>query len=306
MLQTDQCYIVLSQVALQSQIIALQGVLVTTFLYGPMSSDPVPCQLAALNVASRAAGTFSVDILAAQIERQQAVLPPSPRSSHAPEERSVYSHGTPYPRTDNGTSTTLTSTSLVRYQEPIRPKSGNPANTTILEWRGKTEVDRTDTDTTSMTGPTPSGTGSVPNDLYCQYAMDLQRYRTEQLSGSITSAPVPHCPHCKNTLHLSPGKAWEVRKDDDGDERCFQISNRFVVKCHRNGADGQYTCVLCSRHTDTVSICGDVKTLVKHIWEDHSIAELKHEEDITEVVELATNRRRDSGLGYSMSSRRKR
>jgi hypothetical protein len=115
------------------------------------------------------------------------------------------------------------------------------------------------------------------------------------------SAPVPHCPHCKNSLHLSPGKAWEVRKDDHGDERRFQISNRFVVKCHRDGADGQYTCVLCTRHTDEVAICGDVKTLIKHIWGEHSIAELKHEEDITEVVELAGEHRRDSGLGHSTS-----
>jgi hypothetical protein len=199
------------------------------------------------------------------------------------------------------TQEALMEQALVRYQDPSRPRSGSPVNTTVLEWRGRLKAERTDTDTTSIAGPTSSGISSTHNDMYCLYAMDLQRYRSQQLSACITSDPVPYCPHCKSTLHLSSGKAWEVRKDDDGDERCFQISNRFVVKCHRGGADGQYACVLCSRHADVDSVCGDVKALIKHIWEEHSIAELKHEEDITEVVELTTDRRRDSGLGYSTS-----
>ncbi len=59
---------------------------------------------------------------------------------------------------------------------------------------------------------------------------------------------------------------------------------------------------MCSRADDDITICGDVKALVKHIWEDHSTAELKSEEDITEVVELAMGEhRRDSGLGHSSS-----
>jgi len=53
------------------------------------------------------------------------------------------------------------------------------------------------------------------------------------------------------------------------------------------------------------TVCGDVKALIKHIWEDHSVGELKHEEDITEVVELVPDRRRDSGLGHSMSRSRR-
>lgn len=152
-----------------------------------------------------------------------------------------------------------------------------------------------------MTGPTSYGMRSAPHDLYCLYAIDLQRHRDQQLSDTITSESKPYCPHCKNDLHLSPGKAWEVVKRGDGYERCFQVSNRFVVKCHRGGADGQYTCVLCSRHADVDTVCGDVKALIKHIWEDHGVGELKHEEDITEVVELAPDRRRDSGLGHSTS-----
>ncbi len=51
-----------------------------------------------------------------------------------------------------------------------------------------------------------------------------------------------------------------------------------------------------------MTICGDVKALVKHMCEDHKTAELKAEEDITEVVELALGEhRRDSGLSHSTS-----
>ena len=157
----------------------------------------------------------------------------------------------------------------------------------------------TDVDTRSLTSyNSPTDTDS----LYCSYAKDLERHRSQQLSSSITDASTPSCPDCRRTLHLSPNKAWEILKKDTGYERCFQVSNRFVVKCHRSGPDAGYACILCSRVDNDVTICGDVKALVKHMCEDHKTAELKAEEDITEVVELALGeRRRDSGLGHSTS-----
>jgi hypothetical protein len=291
---------VVSHVALQSQIITLQNVLLTTFLYGPTSFDPIQHQLSTLKAVSRAAGTSTVDILAAQLQRQQDARSPTPRWSNSPTGRARSNSLRALPHPDTATATHTSSTSLVRYQEPSKPRSSSPVNTTVLEWRGRPKTERTDTDTTCMTGPTSYGTQSEPHDMYCLYAIDLQRHRDQELSASITSDPDPYCPHCKRTLHLSPGKTWEVRKDDDGSERCFQVSNRFVVKCHRSGADGQYTCVLCSSHGNVHSVCGDVKALIQHIWQDHTIGELKHEEDITEVVELV-DRRRDSGLGHSTS-----
>jgi len=288
----------LSQMALQAQIIKLQSVVVDTCLYGPTSRLPISQQLAKLSLASTAASISSVDILAAQTQRQQAQLPPSPRSSHSPVRRSYHTSG---PIHTDSTDTRTTPSSLVKYEGQKQPRSSSPVNTTILGWR-----QQTDTETTSMTG---SKTMSLPPDLYCPYAMDLERHPSKQLSASILQpTQSPHCPHCDNALHLSPGKAWEVRKDDGGDERLFQVSNRFVVKCHRSGADGQYSCILCTRHDDrdSVCVCGDVKALIKHIWEDHSIAELKHEEDITEVVELAVDRRRDSGTGHSAARSNRR
>lgn len=270
-------------------------------MYGPTSNESIPHQLANLSAASRAASTATVNILTAQLQRQQAQGPLTPRSSHSPTGRSTHSRARPYPETSHGASSV--STSLVKYQKPLQQRSSSPVNTTVLQWRGRTKTERTDADTTCMTGPTSYGTKAPSHDFFCLYAIDLQRHRTQELSASITSDPVPYCPHCKRSLHLSPGKAWEVCKNEDGFERTFQISNRFVVKCHRGGADGQYTCVLCSNHTNEYSVCGDVKALIKHIWEEHSIAQLKHEEDITEVVELAAagDRRRDSGVAYSAS-----
>jgi len=282
---------VFSQTALQSQIIMLQSTMIITFLYGPTSSEPIGHQLSRLTAASRAAGTTSVEVLAAQLQRQRTVVTATSQACQT--------QAASAPRDmDCDIRSSTASNSMVIYQKP-RPSS--PVNTTILEWRGKPKLERTDTDTTSMTGPTSYGMKSAPHDLYCLYAIDLQRHRDQALSSSITSDPLPYCPHCKRDLHLSPGKAWEVCKEDDGFERIFQISNRFVVKCHRDGADGQYSCVLCSAHADVVSVCGDVKALIKHIWEEHNIAQLKNEEDITEVVDLPMDRRRDSGLGSSAS-----
>ena len=316
---------VISQTALQSQIITLQSVLLATFLYGPSSSDPVSHHLAKISTASRAAGTASVDILAALQRRQQDLLP-APRSTHSLSKHSSSSHAPPYPVTTTGTSTP--STALTPYNAPTRARSGShpvaaisgsvstaptpyntssqvrsgsPVNTTVLEWRGRPKPERTDTDTTSMTGPTSHGTQSSFHDVYCLYAVDLQRHHTQPLSASVTSDSVPHCPHCKTDLHLSSGKAWEISKEDDGFDRCFQVANRFVVKCHRDGPDGQYACVLCSDNSSVHTICGDVKALIKHIWEDHTIRELKREVDISEVIEQPSDRRRDSGLGYDTS-----
>ncbi|CAN9345715.1 unnamed protein product [Alternaria alternata] len=146
-------------------------------------------------------------------------------------------------------------------------------------------------------GPTLA---SRSNNLYCVYAYDLQRSPTQQLSSSITSDRDPYCPHCKGALHLSPGKAWEISKWAGDTERTFQVQNRFVVKCHRDGPDGQYCCVICSKYAESDTVCGDVKALIKHLSDDHDVRELKHEEDIVEVIEQPGSRR-DSGLGFASS-----
>ncbi|CBX94823.1 hypothetical protein LEMA_P118260.1 [Plenodomus lingam JN3] len=278
--------------------------LIATFLYGPTSTDSISSQLANVNAASRTAGMATVDILKDLQHRQEGLLPSAPRSIHAQTARPSFTHEPSQPSAASGERST--STALMKYNPPAPPRSGSPVNTTTLTWRGRPKSERTDTDTTSMTGPTSMGLSSTPNGLFCLYASDLQRHRDQTLASSITSDSVPSCPHCKGSLHLSAGKAWEIIKEDDGFDRCFHVSNRFVVKCHRDGPDGQYACVLCAESGSNHTICGDVKALVKHLWSDHSIRDLKHEEDIVEVIEQPADSRRDSGLGHctSRSSRR--
>ncbi|CAA9965343.1 hypothetical protein PTMSG1_08702 [Pyrenophora teres f. maculata] len=331
--------------ALQAQIITLQNVLVTTFLYGPTSNDPVAHQLANMNAASRVAAATAIEILATYQERLLDERPPTPRSlhsftarsspshapshapNHAPSHHSSYapSH-TPSRATSRVRSRaqsqsqapsrallpppsgagSSTSTALMKYQEPssrnTHLRSSSPVNTTVLEWRSNLQPENTYTDNSSMSGRSSYATEPAANKLYCAYAYDLQRNPTQPLSNNILSERDPYCPHCQGGLHLSPGKAWEICKWAGDTERTFQVQNRFVVKCHRDGPDGQYCCVICSKYADSDTICGDVKALIKHLSDDHEVRELKHEEDIVEVIEKLDNRR-DSGIGRHGSMR---
>jgi hypothetical protein len=298
---------VITQTVLQSQIITLQSVIITIFLYGPTSADPISHHLSSLVAASRASGAAAVDALAAQKQRQAVSLPPTPRTTRSTRASSIRvddSHALPYPVTSVPT-TSSASTALVKSHHDRNDDDAGPypANTTI---HSRPTVPRTDTESTSFSGPTSYGTETTPHTQYCLYALDLQRHRSQPLASSITSDPSPYCPYCKRTLSLSPGKSWEVCKDNDGAERCFRIQNRFVVKCHRNSADGGYSCVLCSRSGSVDTVCGDVKALIRHVWMDHNADELELEEDVAEVVDKNVDRRRDSGFGsgYSSSSRR--
>jgi hypothetical protein len=77
------------------------------------------------------------------------------------------------------------------------------------------------------------------------------------------------------------------------------VQNRFVVKCHREGADGGYSCVLCATSASHETVCGDVNALVKHVWQDHDVRELEGEPDVVELVEKTPERRRDSAVAPS-------
>lgn len=60
--------------------------------------------------------------------------------------------------------------------------------------------------------------------------------------------------------------------------------------------------MLCAKSDSHETVCGDVKALVKHVWQDHDIAELDAEHDVVEIVEKVPERRRDSVM--SPGSRR--
>jgi hypothetical protein len=317
---------VLTQTAIQSQIITLQSVIITTFLYGPTTPDPISKHLSTLLAASRDAGTSVVDALGAQQLRQLAMLPPPSRSV---ETRSNITQAPPYPVTTEPTASSA-STALVKSRHghetagsastaPVKSRHGHeddhvssyPEMTTIL--RSRPTAPRTDTESTALSSYAAE---SVPQTTCCLYAADLQRSPHQTLSSTVTQESTPYCPYCKRTLQLSPGKSWEVLKAEGDRERCFRVHNRFVVKCHRDSPDGGYCCVLCSRGESSVeTVCGDVKALIKHVWQDHSVGELELEEDVDEVVEQnegppprrrpsgrsgkSVERRRDSGMGAS-------
>ncbi|KAF2741323.1 hypothetical protein EJ04DRAFT_480599 [Polyplosphaeria fusca] len=301
---------VVSQTALQSQIITLQSVLITTFLYGPGSPEPISHHLSSVLAASRAAGTSSVDILAAQHQRQRALLPPASRSRRLSGSRSAAPvPALPYPVTEAAT-TSGASTALVKStRDRSIPRSSGPAKTTILDVGSRPKALRTDTESTSFSGLTSFDNSfdnsSVPGGLYCPYAVDLQRHPDQPLHSTLMSSDEPYCSHCRRILNLSPGKSWEVYKEDEGTRRLFHIQNRFVVKCHRESADGGYCCILCTRAATIDTVCGDVKALVRHVWMDHGVGEFELEEDIQEVADKPTGRRRrDSVISNRPESRR--
>ena len=282
----------ITQTALQAQIINLQSVLIDIFLYGPSSPEPLSQHLSTLLAASRIAGTSAVDTLAAQRQRMLSTLPPAARPSvggppapypvRIPPKMASISNGSTHSKPP-ARSGSITSAAPSIHDIPIRPKAS-----------------RTETESTSFTGLTASGAETIPQTLFCSYATDLQRHSTLPLSSTITSNPSPYCPDCNRSLHLSPGKAWEIYKDTEDGERCFRIQNRFVVKCHRRGEQG-YSCVLCSHSNDVDTVCGDVKALVRHIWIDHSVRELKEEEDIVEVIDKIVPKRIVPKRGRSVS-----
>jgi hypothetical protein len=275
---------VITQASVQSQVITLQSVIIDIFLYGPTSQNPISQQLSTLLAASRAAGTASVDALAAQRHRMLSILPPSVRPIATP----ASPPATPYPASIAG-STGPKSRQLDYPAAPATPTSITPSIHSPSFSRPRAA--RSDTESTSFSGLTSSGAPTAPQTLYCPYALDLQRHPSKPLAASITSNPNPYCPDCDRSLHLSPGKAWEIFKDSPDGERKFRIQNRFIVKCHRRGADQGYSCVLCNQSSDVDTVCGDVKALVRHIWIEHGAAELKAEEDIFEVIERMVPRR---------------
>ncbi|KAF2007185.1 hypothetical protein P154DRAFT_516963 [Amniculicola lignicola CBS 123094] len=285
---------VVSQTGLQSQIITLQSVLITTFMYGPSSLKPISHHLSNLVAASRVAGTSSVDILAAQHQRQLSIPPPSSRARRS----SISTRHSPlYPATVVPTTHTH-STALVKSRRSTAwPDESAHTNPTTTSLSSRPKPPKTDTESTDFTGLT-SYVSSTPSTLYCPYALDLQKHPSQLLASAVTSNISPYCPHCRRILHLTPGRSWEIFKDDEGAERCFRVQNRFVVKCHRESADGGYSCILCTRSGTMDTVCGDVKALIQHVWKDHGAGELELEEDVLEIVDnkAVDRRRRDSGL----------
>jgi len=66
------------------------------------------------------------------------------------------------------------------------------------------------------------------------------------------------------------------------EEREFRLGQRFIIKCHTE--DGEFACILCSRHRDVDVVCGSVETLVNHVGRSHDVEEFEKEVDLRELL----------------------
>jgi hypothetical protein len=66
-------------------------------------------------------------------------------------------------------------------------------------------------------------------------------------------------------------------------KRVFRVSNRFLVKCHRDVGRSEFACVICSRERDKDVLCGSIRSLIRHVWLRHDFDEYRREIDIREI-----------------------
>ncbi|KAI4596853.1 hypothetical protein KJ359_005198 [Pestalotiopsis sp. 9143b] len=143
--------------------------------------------------------------------------------------------------------------------------------------------------------PKRASTIMEADPLYCRYALDLQYMRNKPLAATFAPGGSCRCPECGVRLDVESDDFWEIDKrnvvtTDGGDryrerrevieEREFHLGQRFIVKCHT--PDGEFACVLCSRHRERDAICPSVKSLVNHVGRFHDISELEREVDFAQ------------------------
>jgi len=129
--------------------------------------------------------------------------------------------------------------------------------------------------------------------LFCPYAEELQR-TDRLLDVNFSEDGSRECPACQSFIPIEPGRSWRVDKElvhervskgphereivEYYELRTYLLSNRFIVKCHREGAG--YACYLCYRNRDSDTLCKGMKGLADHVMDQHSIEELEKDPDI--------------------------
>ena len=77
-------------------------------------------------------------------------------------------------------------------------------------------------------------------------------------------------------MAVEPDHVWKIVKEivhevpptqDQIEQRTYWLSDRFVVKCHRERVG--FACVLCARFRDRDTIVESSQDLVKHVWQRH-------------------------------------
>jgi hypothetical protein len=126
------------------------------------------------------------------------------------------------------------------------------------------------------------------NKLFCVYSRDLQSHSRLPLTDNYKAGGDNLCPFCRTHIPIRPGKAWEIitegyKGGDRHKRRTFLVKNRFVIKCHREGAG--FACVLCARFKESDTVCRETEALMDHLWKEHTSEELEKDDDIFEVHE---------------------
>ncbi len=97
-------------------------------------------------------------------------------------------------------------------------------------------------------------------------------------------------------IPLEAGRAWKIykeivrervtrsgrREEEVVDEIPYVLSNRFIVKCHRERSG--FACVLCFRYRDRDTLCETMEALANHVCKKHDIREFEDDSDIQEVA----------------------
>lgn len=133
--------------------------------------------------------------------------------------------------------------------------------------------------------------------LFCRLAEDLQR-SDRPLGRRVLENG---CPDCGALVRMDDddGRPWlvvkEVVKDrvsrpvDEGmevveyvEERRYEVTERFLMKCHREGRG--FACWLCYRSREEDTLCKGVDGLVRHLGEEHGVKEMEREVDLRDVT----------------------
>jgi hypothetical protein len=131
--------------------------------------------------------------------------------------------------------------------------------------------------------------------LFCPYAVELQR-TTRPLGEEFAAGGKCACPSCGGVVAVEAGRAWRIEKEvlrervlTDGEKelvevveaRTYMLTNRFIVKCHREGAG--FACYLCYKYRKNDTLCKGMETFVGHIIEQHGVGEYERDPDIKEA-----------------------
>lgn len=149
----------------------------------------------------------------------------------------------------------------------------------------------------ALPAPKRASTVIESDPLYCRYSLDLQFIPKKPLAASFAPGGDCRCPGCGLHVDATSDDFWMIGKRTpilvrDGNyekeimqTREFRLGQRFVAKCHT--PDGEYACVLCSKHRDQDAICRTVDSLVNHVGRFHEVSELERDVDLRETVPLA-------------------